>query len=371
MSGRALVGIVTLLVLWTTGGRCETRAILPPHTSPGQWVFVPLNIEFTAPEARCVRAEPILHFALPNGPTVERRAYPVIIETTLGEPTTRWASRVVKVPDLIGDYSVSASALLLPCDAPSGGKGPPLSPAFDLLNGRLAAPGLGEPLAVRSLPTYLAILALIALAVCVPLTAAAFSPSRRARWLGVALGTVLGISTWHYWLGGQVLFLALWIALVVVIGRAPTRDAAVTRGSVVFMVASELYWGSLVNGTFWTAPVISLSVLFAIVALFGKAMTRPRLRAIGAFLFAQLLAALYVCANIYKAFFLDIPAIAVAGDAGQIDRLLDSIAKVTLPTHIIAVAMPCLMLAVIGAKRHWQPTVTLDEDVRGERDPEC
>ncbi|MBT9558970.1 MAG: hypothetical protein IV100_23260 [Myxococcales bacterium] len=348
MSGLTRAGIAVLL-LGSITSRAETEIILPPHASPGQWVFVPVAITFAAPEARCVRAEPVLHFVpTGGGPTVERRAWPIALEMTTLEAETRWASRVVKVPDLLGDYSVSASAVLLPCDAPAGGPGAPLSAAFDDLNGRLAAPGTARALVVESLPTYLAILALVALVVAAPWTAAAVARSRRALGVGLAIGTIGALGSWRYWLGGQVLFLALWLLLAVIIARAPSRDVAVTRGSVALMVASELYWGSLVNGTFWTAPVISLSVLMGLVALFGKAITRPRPRAISAFVCAQFLAVLYVCANIYKAFFLDIPAIAVAGDAGQIDRLLDSIAKVTLPTHVIAVSMPAMMLAVIA-----------------------
>jgi hypothetical protein len=347
VSGLSRAGLV-LLVLWSITSRAETQIIVPPHTSPGQWVFVPLAITFTAPESRCVKAEPIFHF-VPTGdaPTLERRGWPIALQTTAGEATSSWASRVVKVPDLHGDYTVSASLVLLPCDAPTGGPGAPLSAAFDPLNGQLAAPGSASELTVHGLPTYLAILASIAFLVAAPWTVAAFARSRRVVGIGLALGAIGAATSWRYWLGGQVLFLALWLVVAAVIARAPSRDTAVTRGSVVFMVASELYWGSLVNGTFWTAPVISLSVLMGLLALFGKAITRPRPRAISAFVFAQFLAVLYVCANIYKAFFLDIPAIAVAGDAGQIDRLLDSIAKVTLPTHVIAVVMPAMMLAVI------------------------
>jgi hypothetical protein len=143
-------------------------------------------------------------------------------------------------------------------------------------------------------------------------------------------------------LGGHLAFLVAGLGLLALARKRPTlwlREA-----SLCLCVCGELYWGTLVMGSNWTAPVMSLTFL-ALCWLGIRRVVRSE-RALDwlAWTASLLLTALYVSTNLYKAYFLDFPSFAAFGSAGQVGQIVDSILSVFQFTHLLALLAPFVVL---------------------------
>lgn len=118
-----------------------------------------------------------------------------------------------------------------------------------------------------------------------------------------------------------------------------------TVASIVIVIFGELYWGAITNGTFWTAPVISLTLLWFLWRGLGLIFRGDKTLAWATWAGALVVCVLYITLNVYKAFFLDYPSIAVSGDAGQLGRVWDSISHVFRVTHVMGLLLPLGVLA--------------------------
>ncbi len=297
--------------------------IVAPHTMPpGHYgvVFVLAGADAGEPDAEGLVKLPLSVRFTPvsGGADVVRDLTPIWARPGAGEAWWRPALRVVKGPDAKGEYTVGLE---------SGGR-------------RLATTATtvvgpwGYAAAVSAVVLVLG--TLLGLAVL---------RSGRWRWASLTGAALLAGVTGPWWVGGQVAFVLLGPVLAGLRRSAVGRATFVSRASLAVLCFQELYWGTVVNGAFWTAPVVSLTGLLGVAYLAGRLVRSDARRAALALVLAALGSVLYVATNIYKAFFLDIPAIAVAGDAGQVGRLLDSVLLVTRVTHLLAL---CLPLVVVG-----------------------
>lgn len=318
----------------SSGEPAQSGALVPSVMPPGNYAVVGLSLEATAApgDDGLDKVTPTLRFTpRDGGSAVVRELGPIWVRAAAGDAWWRPTARVAKGPDAPGDYDVT-----------------------------LIVARQGEVLAEVPVGAtqvigpwrYTAGVAALLLAIGGALGAAVYRRGRvRAALVGGAL-LVAGVF-WSWLLGGQALFLLLAPVLAVLRRGAPTRARFLSRAALAVLIYQELYWGALVNGAFWTAPVIGVSAICGVAWGLARIVRSERWRAGVAVALATAGSWLYVATNIYKAFFLDIPAIAVAGDAGQVGRLLDSIVLVTRVSHVLAVALPLVILGVACVPAAW------------------
>ena len=258
-----------------------------------------------------------------TGQVVERRLTPVVAQASAGKAYTRTLTRLVKGPDADDTYQVTINLRV---------------------GQRLVSQGDLGTLEVVPLLNYTLRVVLLLGALGALLTSAIVTRRRAVRVTAVLAQLVIAGVFWRSLLGGHTVFLLLVGTLAVVARLRTDPESFLSRGSLVLVLFDELYWGFMVNGGRWTGLVLSGTALALLGLGLGRLVRRPRLRALGALTLATLLTLLYVTTSLYKAFFLDVPAISVAGDAGQVGRLLDSVWLATRPTHLLAAFTPLGML---------------------------
>ena len=317
----------TLLVLWAT---VFTGAWLSPLVGASHWIAVPMGL----PDAVDECLEPRALWTDEDG-EITRRRITAICPNAFGVTT-----RMMRTPERPGRYTLR----------------------IQLRNGEdVVVETHPRSTQVWSIAAYLPFLLLVFLL----LTGAThlLGPSRPRR-LRLLVGGVL-LASAFLWLplllGGHALFLAALIGISHYARRPELNPTTfLRRASCALVVFGELYWGFVVNGSFWTAPVFSLSLLYVIYRGLRRVVTQPERQAFVVWLGAMALSVLYVVVHIYKAFFLDFPALSALSQSGQVGQVFDSVVKVFRSTHALALLLPLFVLMLTGTLARRQPRSPAD-----------
>lgn len=304
------------------------------HVQPnGDWLVLALVARGTSTTDEIAGIKPVLTFVPEGGGgSITRRLSNVWVEAPPGEQYTRVAFRLVKGPPLPGTYGVHVE-LRQEADVVSTADA-----------GSIRIVGLGSFL--------LLVIALFGALLSAAAVLAARGRSRRVR-LSAGAALLITVPLWvPMLLAGYAAFLGLALLLTWLARRATTADAFLVGGTCATVAFLEVYWGTVVNGAYITAPIVSLTLLYLVYRGVDAALRRrPGARKWTIYGLGVALTGLYLSMSLYKAFFRDYPALMATGNAGQIGDILDSTWHVFRTTHALTAALPIVLLVIYLRKK--------------------
>ena len=308
----------------------ESPSLATPITSTGAWTVVYTQLQGDTPvDVVCVETTIRWQHA-GTGEVFERQLQDGCTRGGEGERWSRMFPKLAKVPDLRGTYEVQL-------EFTSGG--------------HVVSRTAPSSVRVIGLLPFTGIVLLL-FAALIWAGAAALRWRDRSAWV-VAVATVATSPFWGPLLmGGHAFFLPVYAGLVALRLRFATDPDAFLRWAAVWQIALfEIYWGTLVNNSYATAAIVSLSLLYLVYRGLARLIRTPRRLSLLLLFLSSVLSLFYVAMNLYKLFFLDYPALAVAGDSGQVSDITDSIAHVFAVTHVLTLLAPFFVAGLYADAR--------------------